>query len=324
MSVSRFSRFAMITLLPSLVAGVSHAQKVTTYRGICDASAAIALGKDHFVVGDDELNVIRVYKRGQPDAVKQIDLSSLLGTKPDKESDIEGAALIGNRIFWISSHGTNKDGEVQDRRRRLFATDLVDGETPTVRGVKKPYTKLVDDLSTDPRLLKYDLATAATKPPKTPDALNIEGLADTPEGGLLIGFRNPIPGGKALIVPLTNPNEAVSGAARAKLGDPVEIKLEGRGVRSLERVGTSYLIVAGPIDGGGPFDLYRWSGKAEEDPKKVPGVDLAHLNPEALFAIPGAPEVQILSDDGSEKIGGKECKKLPREAQSFRSVTVKP
>ncbi len=323
MSVSRSFAHTVSSLLSLLAIDLAQAQTATVYRGICDASAAVALGKDHFVVGDDELNVIRVYKRGQPESVKQVDLSSLLGTKPEKESDIEGAATIGNRIFWISSHGTNKDGEVQDRRRRLFATEVVDGDAPTVRAVGKPYTKLVEVLSTDPRLIKYNLAAAATKPPKTEGALNIEGLADTAEGGLLIGFRNPIPGGRALIVPLTNPNEAISGAP-VKLGDPVEIDLGGRGVRSIERIGASYLIVAGPIDDEGAFDLYRWSGNAKEDPAKVTSVKLSGLNPEALFAIPETEDVQILSDDGTEKIAGKDCKKAPREAQNFRSITVTP
>ncbi len=323
MSKLNFRSCAVFSLLSCFASDVTQAQTTAVYKGICDASAAVALGKDHFVVADDELNVIRVYKRGQPDAVQQIDLSSLLGTRPDKESDIEGAARIGNRIFWISSHGTNKDGEVQDRRRRLFATDVVDGDIPTVRGAESPYTKLVEDLSVDPRLAKYNLAAAATKAPKTEGALNIEGLAETPEGALLIGFRNPLPGNKALIVPLTNPNEAVSGA-RAKLGDPIEIDLAGRGIRSIERFGDFYLVVAGPIDGDGAFDLYRWSGKGSDAPTKVANANLSGLNPEALFAIPGTQDVQILSDDGAEQVAGKDCKKAPRASQSFRSMTITP
>ena len=54
-----------------------------------------------------------------------MDLSSFLGTMPKTESDIEGAATLGSKIFWITSHGTNSNGEVQDRRRKLFATEIL-------------------------------------------------------------------------------------------------------------------------------------------------------------------------------------------------------
>ncbi|MGY4512088.1 DUF3616 domain-containing protein [Bradyrhizobium sp. USDA 3650] len=307
----------------AILAGPADAETATVYREMCDASAAVALDKDHFVVADDELNVLRIYRRGQPDSVAQVDLSSFLGTKPDKESDIEGAATIGNTIFWISSHGTNKEGKVHDRRRRLFATEIVAGSVPSVQAVGKPYSSLIEDLSTDPGLAKYGLAEAAKKPPKSKGALNIEGLADTVDGKLLIGFRNPLlPGDKALVVPIENPQDVISGAS-AKLGPPIEIKLGGRGIRSFERVGASYLIVAGPIDGNGGFDLYRWSGDPNDDPTIVANAGLAGLTPEALFAIPDTVEVQILSDDGTVDVSGKECKDAQRASQSFRGVTVK-
>ena len=160
-----------------------------------------------------------------------MDLSSFLGTMPKTESDIEGAATLGSKIFWITSHGTNSNGQVQDRRRKLFATEILDGALPTVRSVGKPYSKLVEDLSADPKLAKYNLAEAAKKPPKIKGALNIEGLADFGDGKLPIGFRNPLPDDMALLVPLENPEELVNGAP-AKLGSPIELFLGGRGVRS--------------------------------------------------------------------------------------------
>jgi hypothetical protein len=323
------SRALAVLIASSFILSDARSAKldpITMYRGICDASAAVALGQDHFVVGDDELNVLRVYRRGEPVFVAQSEVFRFLGTKPDKESDIEGAAKVGNRIFWISSHGTNNKGEVQDRRRRLFATEIVEnGDTPNVRPVGVPYSGLVEDLVGDPRLRKYGLAEAATKPPKTAGALNIEGLAEAAEEGLLIGFRNPVPAGKALLVPLTNPHELISDAnGVAKFGDPIEIDLGGRGIRSIERIGESYLIVAGPIAGHDKSDLYRWSGKANEDPTMVPGIDLSGLNPEALFAVPGTEQVQILSDDGDVQIAGMSCKDAPPAFQAFRSITIRP
>src|SRR5215212_2246202 len=99
-TMRRWVVFCTCSALAALLAasGGVQAQTPMVYRGMCDASAAVALGKDHFVVGDDELNVLRVYTRDQPEAVGQVDLSSFLGTKPKKESDLEGAARLGNKI----------------------------------------------------------------------------------------------------------------------------------------------------------------------------------------------------------------------------------
>jgi hypothetical protein len=51
------------------------------------------------------------------------------------------------------------------------------------------------------------LEAAEKLPPKAKGGLNIEGLAATPDQELLIGFRNPIPEDKALVLVLTNPKD---------------------------------------------------------------------------------------------------------------------
>ena len=299
---------------------------IVTYREMCDASAAVALDKEHFVVADDELNVLRIYRRGQPASVSQVDLSKFLDTKPDKESDLEGAARIGDIIYWISSHGTNSEGKVQDRRRRLFATQIdAASSPPTVRPVEKTYSNLVQRLTLDGRYEKYGLAEAATKPPKTSGAFNIEGLAQDGGNRLLIGFRNPIPGSKALIAPLENPAEVIAGKAEARFSDPIELDLKGRGIRSIERVGSAYLIIAGAFDSKHDFALFRWSGKETgEGIELLDAPGMKSLFPEALFEIPGTGEIQILSDDGPLPLGKGDCKDAPRSEQAFRSIVLKP
>jgi hypothetical protein len=153
--------------------------------------------------------------------------------------------------------------------------------------------------------------------------LNIEGLAATPDGNLLLGFRNPVPNGRALVVPIKNPVQLVDGK-KAKFGPAIELELGGRGIRSIELVGSSYFVIAGPPADEGEFALYRWSGKSAEAPTVVQGVDFKGLHPEGLFAIPGTDTVQILSDDGGMDSGGVKCKELDRSKQSFRSLIVKP
>ena len=122
------------------------------------------------------------------------------------EADIEGATRIGDHIYWITSHGTNREGKPRPSRHRLFATEVkVADDKVTITSVSTPYKELVKDLTKTPGLKDYKLGEAAKKPPEQVDGLNIEGLGAAPQGALLIAFRNPIPDGKALLVPLENP-----------------------------------------------------------------------------------------------------------------------
>lgn len=297
---------------------------ITHYRGLCDASAAVALGADHFVVADDERNTLMVYRRGQPDAVDSLDVSGFLGTKPDKESDIEGAATIGQRTYWVSSHGRNSEGKRQDRRFRFFATEVVGGAAAPpsllkLATVGKAYSGLLDDLLAAPSLAAFKLADAAGKAPEAKGGLNIEGLAATPDRRLLIGFRSPIPNQRALVMPLENASQVIEHGARARFGQAIQLDLGRRGIRSMEWVGSSYLIVAGPPADKGAFALYRWSGDPGQAPVLVKGVDFKGLHPEAVFAVPGVQGVQVLSDDGQRKHRGLACKLLPHRWQGFRS-----
>ncbi|WP_158597997.1 DUF3616 domain-containing protein [Noviherbaspirillum saxi] len=312
----------LLALAPAVfLIGQSSAQQIHTYTGLCDASAASALGKDHFVVADDERNTLVIYKLNQPEPAHSIDLSAFLGTKEDKESDIEGAAAIGKRIYWISSHGRNSSGEVQKRRYRFFATDK-DEQTPTTLApVGKPYTTLLDDLIAAPELKKYRIADAASRAPEAEGGLNIEGLTAMPYGGLLIGFRNPIPGNLALIVPIKNPAEMIKGT-KPQFGKPIELALGGRGIRSIERVGKEFMIVAGPPADDGSFMLYRWSGKADDKAQAIPGIEVSGLFPEALIAVPNSTQTLLLSDDGGVKSRGVACKNKEKSKQSFRARIV--
>lgn len=292
------------------------------YRGLCDASAAVALDAKHFVVANDENNTLAIYQRGRPDAVTTLPLADFLDSG-DKESDIEGAAMVGQRIYWISSHGRNKNAKERPERYRFFATDIDAAKSPpALKPVAKPYRRLLDDLLAADSLKAFKLAAAAKLAPEAPGGLNIEGLAALPDGRLLIGLRNPTPNGKALLVPLENPEELLAGKA-AKFGAPLLLALRNRGVRSIERVGNEFLIVAGPTADKGTFSLYHWSGKPTDAPKLAKGIDFADLRPEALFDI-GGGQVQILSDDGGIETGGVACKDRKPAEQAFRSITVKP
>lgn len=313
-----------LTFVLLATAGAVGAQPVP-YDGACDASAAIALDGRHFIVGNDETNALAVYVRGQPAPVATVQLGKFLGVGGKDEADIEGAAPLGKRIYWITSHARDSKGRVQPDRQRFFATEIVAGSTtPRVAPVGRPYARLLDDMLAAPALAPYGLAAASRLPAEAEGGLNIEGLAAAPDGRLLIGLRNPLPRGRALLIPLENPADVIDHGQRARLGAPVELDLGGRGIRSIERVGDAYVIVAGPPADRGSFALYRWSGQAQEAPTPVAGVSLGDLRPEAMFALPDGRELQLLSDDGGLPIRGTECKDLPAARQTFRSLTLPP
>ncbi|HEX5221596.1 MAG TPA: DUF3616 domain-containing protein [Verrucomicrobiae bacterium] len=301
------------------------AAAVTICRGMCDASAVVPLDDELFVVADDEDNILRVYSRTQGGAPLQtLDLSSFLRVDPKSpEADLEAAAPLGDRVYWITSHAQNKNGKDRPSRRRLFATTLtVSNGTAIVKPVGEPGVRLLTDLFSDPRLKLFNLEAAAKRAPKTKNALNIEALCATPEGQLLIGFRNPVPEGKALIVPLLNPAEVVEGKP-ARFGDPLLLDLGGLGIRSLARVGDRYFLIAGAFDGGGQSHLYEWNGGADA-PRRLPRPELANLNPEAIEAVPGdTSRLLVVSDDGTLKIGGKDCKTVADpNLKYFRATTI--
>jgi hypothetical protein len=324
--------FSMLSALAlTLFAGAAPgapALAVMTYRGPCDASAAVALDTDHFVVAGDEDNTLRVYRRGRPEPVGEAPLAAFLDSG-NKESDLEAAAAVGKRIYWIASHGRNSKGKLRPDRHRFFATDIDPGAQPGVTPAGTPYRGLLDDLAAAPTLAGLRLGDAAQLAPEAPGGLNIEGLAAMPDGSLLLGLRNPVPNGRALLVPLLNPAEIVTAGSgrKARFGEPILLELRGRGVRSIDRAldGRGYWIVAGPTADAGAFSLYRWSGQTKDAPRIVDSRELVGLRPEALFELPGGDgTLQILSDDGGVETKGTACKDRPMTAQGFRSITLRP
>jgi len=231
-------------------------------------------------------------------------------------------------------------------------------------------------------------------PPKLPMGFNLEGFARAPrarEGWALLGFRAPIvrhsgsadgeesklgkvklpdsvadaPADwrsvqgrtRALVLPVRL-SALFDGETESLFGEPIELDLGGRSVRSIARNDSDeYLILAGPTAGSKrearpPYDfaLYLWSGRDPDvtgDAADVPrqlAVDLEALRRgagsfEAIVEVPdpvAGSSVQLLIDDGSTRWSDwsppgafehcepclAESKRLPREFQMFRSVWV--
>jgi uncharacterized protein DUF3616 len=295
------------------------------FTGMCDASGAVALSRNLFVVADDEDNVLRIYdaNRGGP-AISSSDVSSALpieavagkkrsGKRP--EIDIEAATRIGDVALWITSHGRSSSGKERPERLFFFGT-TAPATASKIDVIGMPYVSLLEDLSSDVRFSTFSLGEASERAPKDPGGLNIEGMTARPDGAVLIGFRNPLPAGRALLVPLLNPLDAIKGQP-ARIGDPTLLDLGGLGIRSLSWWRGRYLIIAGPVADEAPFRVFAWKG--EGGAEAMDGVDLRGLNPEAFFTPDDLDLVLLLSDDGSESIDGVPCKHLEeRSRKRFR------
>ena len=325
----------VLGLLAALSGPLSLAMPVSaeplSFDGMCDASAAVALDDTHFVVADDERDTLRVYALGTPGQVSELNLTNYLGNfnkkGEPKEGDIEGAARRGDKIVWITSHGRNKDGETKVFRFRLFETDIVGG-VGVSQSTTPAYAGLHDDLLQYARLHpELGLAEAEPNPPKK-GGLNIEGLADAGDDGLLIGFRSPLVNvdQRAIVLPLLGITPMLQGGGSAQFGEPVLLDLGKRGIRSMEKIGEQIFILAGPSaenngDEGAElsFALYVWSGHKEDDPLQQE-LSFGDLNPEALFSI--GTEIMALSDDGTVDVGGVDCKKAADAQKSFRALIL--
>jgi hypothetical protein len=323
------------------------------HLGASDASTAIEVGAEHMLVGDDENQTLRLYRRhasGTP--ISQWDLGPWLAL-PDaragvpREVDIEASTRVGNRVYWIGSLGHAADGESRTNRTRVFATDL----SGTGSSVQVTYAGRYDFLKLD--LIEWDrrnlhgkgtnyygldASDAPGVPPKAPDGSGfaIEGLSMMPGStdGAFVAFRAPLvpPGQRthALIVPIVNfaaVAASLAGPGSAQFGPPIELDLYGRGIRSIEGSGTNYLLVAGPPSAElGPyprdFRLYTWTGRAADQPEQR-AVDLAGLRPEAVVQIPPAPwtaetPFELLSDEGATEFYGDGTPAKLLEVPNFR------
>jgi len=286
------------------------------HHGICDASAAIPMTKDRFLLAGDEDNILRLYhSRESGSPLLEADIAGYFkeNTK-NAETDIEGASQLDDAVFWITSHGRNRRGKRIDARYYFFANrvELKDGQL-LHEPIGRSYQGLLNDMLDDPRLKKFRLKKAARRSPKSGGGLNIEGLAATPDRKLLIGFRNPVPDEKALVLKLENPFEVLDKES-ARFDDPIQLDLGGLGIRSIEYwpAQNCYLIIAGAFSGVRNFGLYRWDGVPSHAPEHLSEVDFGELNPEGLIIYPDEPErFQIISDDGNIERNNCRCKRLP-------------
>ncbi|MEU3826777.1 DUF3616 domain-containing protein [Streptomyces sp. NPDC029080] len=333
-------RTATTTLHYAASPAVQHGADARYLTGASDASAAVDAGGGYVLVADDEDNTLRLYDGAVSGApVRSWDLDDALDA--DKEVDIEGAARVGNTVYWTGSLGNNKDGEYKADRDTVFTTTVSGSGAATQLAFGTAGHRLREDLvawdEANGGRYGFADATADGQTPKQADGFNVEGLEFAPGSTTTayVGFRAPLVppqnGGKALIVPVTNMDQVARGT-KAAFGTPVELDLGGLSIRDLRRNAQGqYLILAGSWaaeDNSAPYALYSWDGVAGHQPVKVLDLPTADAGGwESVVSVPdlaaAGARVQLVTDDGAADLygDGTEAKDLAHpEWQKSRST----
>lgn len=321
--------------------------KATQFKGICNASAGVGLTNDLFVVVDDEDKVLnkrlelkplpfRLYslrRPGEPISVGELPgkvTNPVIEENVSGELDLEASAPLDGVVFWIGSHSASSGGRPAPNRRRLFAVRFnLQGEQLSVKPVGRAYATLLEDLAKDSRYDQFMLQEAAKLDSKTPGGLSIEGMTVLPGGALAIGFRNPVPGGQALVATLLNPMQVIE-SQKPLFGQPIRLDLGGQGIRGMDTVQNTVLIVGGPptdpeknSQGTGsvpPHRLYRWSGIGSTKPQPLAKPDLSALFVEGVFSL--GDQLLLVSDDGKMQLPEGQCQDLDKARQRFRALAA--
>ena len=315
--------------------------------GVADASAAYDVGEGHMLVADDDSNAIRLFGPVAGEPVAEFDFTAQMAHVTDRTFDLEGAARIGDTIYWVGSLGNSRSGNVWPHRDIVFATTVHGSGADTTLEFAGEATGFRDALvawdAADGHgwgagALQFDRATQPGYSAEGPNSLNLEGATIAPDGSTLwMGFRSPLvpvaadpagtAGDLALVIGVADIASVVAGG-EVVISDSFTLDLGGRAIRDISETDDgNYLIMAGSADDSGDFALFGWTGNPEDAP--VRSVTPLGLEGWAgsYEAIPGAASladgtvIRVLQDAGTVDIfgTGAEAQDLTREHMLFPS-----
>ncbi|HEY1687296.1 MAG TPA: hypothetical protein VGF95_00360 [Solirubrobacteraceae bacterium] len=287
------------------------------YEGAGNGSTAIDVGQGYMILGDDESNVLRLYKERQSGlSVKTFDFTNVLpfGTE---ELDIEASARAGDMLYWMGSQSNSKKGKLDPERDVVFAARITGEGANTELTYVGANTNLRKDLirwdEANGNPLGFKASTAEGIASNQDNGFNVEGLEFAPSStsDAYVAFRAPLESpterNKALLVPVTNFSSLVtSPVEEATFGAPVEWNTGGLGLREIRKnANNQYLAITGtPDDSNSTFGLYSWDGNPADQPV-LTRTHLASVEEGAWESIVSVPtplqdgaEVELLEDNG--------------------------
>lgn len=277
--------------------------------GIYEPSAIQQLPDGRFLVVEDErehpLSLVTIGADGTV-RIEALTAGLLQMFSPFwKLDDLEGlTADPAGFVYGITSHSRDGDGDEKKSREKLVRF-RVEGDTVVapklVGGLKRALTTRHAVLA----------AAAQVSDVKTSGGLNIEALEISPDQQrLLIGFRSPLRGGRALIASVENPHAVFDSDEEPRISPLLEeLDLGGHGIRGLSYVPAlgAYLVIGGPATREpAHFDLWRWSGRSDAPAQRMTVAGLHSLEKAegvCPAVVGGVERIIIVSDDGNRKAG---------------------
>lgn len=277
------------------------------FTGLYEPSAIQQLPDGRFLVAEDE--------KDHPFSLVDISLDGRVTSTPLlppldaddavwKLDDLEALALDGEGfVYALTSHSRSGSGEVKKARDKLVRFRVMEGRMVQAGLVRDLKPALV---AAHPVLAE----AAAILDVKNQGGLNIEALECCPDGSMLLGFRSPLLAGRAILARVENPGALFDAGGVPRIApELLTLDLEGCGLRGLAWVPAlgGYLLISGPVARQAvPFQLWFWSGRAEEGARRVRvGLrqDFEHAEGVTPAMLDGQPRIVIVSDDGSREEG---------------------
>ena len=278
-----------------------------TLTGLYEPSSIQQLADGRFLVVEDEKN--HPFSLVTINAAGDVTSTPLLPPAGDdaawKLDDLEALALDqAGFVYALTSHSRDAAGDEKKARDKLVRFRVEGGrmvEPMLVRGLKPALVAAHPVLA----------AAAEIADVKSSGGFNIEALEISADGQqLLVGFRSPLLGQRAIIACVENPAAIFERCEPPRISRAlITLDLDGDGIRGLAYLPAldGHLVISGPVASQQVhFQLWFWSGHPGAPARRVsvaglPGFE--HAEGVCPAVIDGRQRVIIVSDDGNRKAG---------------------
>ena len=273
---------------------------IRRFESLYEPSAAVAVeGRGIFLFEDDGPEMMSLHGVVEDDSGLLLK-TQYTGSVHFDVTDIEGA-VKGEKgtVFVVTSHSLNKNGERSDKREQLIQLNVNKKKGIDLLGRVGLREAIIAEL------LKIEPSMSDRK-----NEINIEGLSFSRAGNvLMIGLRNPLYKGNAIILQLENPYEIVTEKFIPNFSPkPLLLNIGGAGVRAMtfhEGLGQYFLVSEVETKKGKMRPrLWSWDGKKEHAPVRInfPGLKkLKNIEALTFFRYEKKDMALFVCDDGKKE-----------------------